>query len=99
MPVASAPAEPVPTIEGARSGFRRLMPSSVRSKGSHRKAAAAEEADVDLSSFPGLGPMGPRRVERELKTLAEMRPDELDNSLPDVTDLYDKVTDQNATTL
>jgi hypothetical protein len=76
------------------------MPSSVRIKSEDRRSAPLpEEPPPDLSSFPGLGPIGPPRSERPLKTLAEMRPDEIDAALPDVNDLYDRVSDQNATTL
>ena len=96
---AAAPAPLAASAEPSSKGFWRLMPSSIRGKVEERRSVTPPEESVDLSSFPGLGPIGPPRSERPLKTLAEMRPDELDDGLADVTDLYDRVSDQNATTL
>jgi len=96
---AAAPAPLAASAEPSCKGFWRLMPSSIRGKVEERRSVTPPEESVDLSSFPGLGPIGPPRSERPLKTLAEMRPDELDDGLADVTDLYDRVSDQNATTL
>lgn len=80
-------------------GFWRLMPSSIRAKVDRRHDHEARPTpDPPASSGFDLGPGAPQRVERELKTLAEMRPDELDQRLPDVTDLYDQVSDENTTT-
>ncbi|OWY60761.1 hypothetical protein B7486_67425, partial [cyanobacterium TDX16] len=75
-------------------GFWRLMPSSMRQK--HDRQAPAPEPEVP--TFADLGPVAPPPPDRPLKTLAEMRPDEIDAALPDVSDLYGKVSDQNATT-
>jgi hypothetical protein len=94
-PAAAAPRPPVQDLGPDKGkGFWRLMPSSMRQK--HDQQAAAPEPETP--TFADLGPVAPPPPDRPLKTLAEMRPDEIDAALPNVSDLYDKVSDQNATT-
>lgn len=99
-PAPRAPQSPVePLGPDPAKGFWRLMPSSIRAKVDRRHDHGARPAaSTPPPSGFDLGPGAPQRVERELKTLAEMRPDELDQRLPDVTDLYDQVSDENTTT-
>jgi hypothetical protein len=93
----SAPARPpVQDLGPDRGkGIWRLMPSSMRQRRGERSQPQAQPV---AASFPSLDARAPRPPERELKTLAEMRPDEIDAALPNVHDLYDRVSDQNATT-
>lgn len=96
-PAASTPTQRAPVEDlgpDKGKGFWRLMPSSMRQKRGQQDPAEPEQ----VPTFADLGPVGPPPPDRPLKTLAEMRPDEIDAALPDVTDLYGRVSDQNATT-
>jgi len=104
-PTATAPSPAAPATDtfdlDSSSGrrFGRLRGSSIRTKRGRKAAKAAPPPEPVPAELAALGPVGPTPPARPLKTLAEMRPEDLDQGLPDVTDLYDQVSDQNATTL
>ena len=76
------------------------MPSSVRiSPRTAARRPSRRSRHPTCRASRASGPSDRLGRSGRSRRLAEMRPDEIDAALPDVNDLYDRVSDQNATTL